>query len=54
MYDAGADYVYMARLECADALGEAVHEALASRIDVYREQSIERYRLRLGRREVLN
>ncbi len=54
VYDAGADYVYMARLECADALGEAVHEALASRIDVYREQNVERHRLREGRKEVLS
>ncbi len=54
VYDAGADYVYMARLESARALGEAVHEALANRIEVYREQGIERDRLRQGRKEVLN
>lgn len=54
VYDAGADYVYMARLECAEVLGEAVHEALADRIDVYREQNVEKHRLREGRQEVLN
>ncbi len=54
VYDAGADYVYMARLESAHALGEAIHEALADRIDVYREQRIDRDRLRQGRQEVLN
>ncbi|MEM1411524.1 MAG: cation:proton antiporter [Pseudomonadota bacterium] len=54
VYDAGADYVYMARLESAHALGEAVHEALASRIEIYREQNIERNRLKTGRKEVLN
>jgi voltage-gated potassium channel Kch len=54
VYDAGADYVYMARLESANALGEAIHEALARRIDVYRDQNIEKDRLREGRREVLN
>lgn len=54
VYDAGADYVYMARLESAHALGEAVHEALASRIEIYRDRNIERNRLRTGRKEVLN
>lgn len=54
VYDAGADYVYMARLESANALGEAVHEALASRIDVYRDQNNEKNRIREGRKEVLN
>jgi len=54
VYDAGADFVYMARLESASVLGEAIHEALAERMDVYREQSIERHRLRQGRKEVLS
>ena len=44
----------MARLESANALGEAIHEALARRIDVYRDQNNEKNRLREGRREVLN
>jgi voltage-gated potassium channel Kch len=54
VYDAGADYVYMARLESAHALGEAIHEALENRIEVYRDKNIERNRLRQGRKEVLN
>jgi len=54
VYRAGADYVYMARLESATALAEAVHQALTKRIDVYREQNVERHRLREGRNEVLN
>ncbi|MEJ2535410.1 MAG: cation:proton antiporter, partial [Gammaproteobacteria bacterium] len=49
IYLAGADYVYMTRLEAADALGTAVHEALANRIEVFREQNIEKYRLAKGR-----
>jgi voltage-gated potassium channel Kch len=53
VYEAGADYVYMARLECAEALSEAIHEALINRTEVYKEQSIERHRLREGRNEVL-
>ena len=53
VYDAGADYVYMARLESALALGEAIHEALASRIEVYRDQSIRKNRLGEGRKEVM-
>ncbi len=53
VYLAGADYVYMARLESAAALGEAIGEALSDRIDVFREQNIDRHRLRTGRKEVL-
>jgi hypothetical protein len=44
----------MARLESALALSEAIHQALGKRIEVYREQGIERHRLRDGRNEVLN
>lgn len=54
VYRAGADYVYMARLESATALADAIHHALGKRIEVYREQNIERHRLREGRNEVLN
>jgi Kef-type K+ transport system membrane component KefB len=53
VYDAGADYVYMARLESALALGEAINEALANRIGAYREQSIRKNRLDRGRKEVM-
>lgn len=53
VYDAGADYVYMARLESAAALGEAVHEALQGRIEIYREENLERHRLLEGRDEVI-
>ena len=35
LYIAGADYVYMARLESAEALGEAIHEALARAKSMY-------------------
>ncbi|WP_191621166.1 cation:proton antiporter [Marinihelvus fidelis] len=53
VYLAGADYVYMARLESAGALGEAIGEALSDRIDVFRERNIDRHRLKKGRNEVL-
>jgi voltage-gated potassium channel Kch len=53
VYLAGADYVYMARLESALALGDAIREALENRIDAFREQNIDRHRLRQGRKEVL-
>jgi len=38
IYQAGADYVYMARLEAARALEAAIDQALENRIDVYRER----------------
>lgn len=54
IYRAGADYVYMARLESASALGDAIGEALSGRIDAHREKGFERHRLRSGRSEVLD
>ncbi len=53
MYAAGADYVYMARLEAADALGEAIEAALQQRMGVYRESHAHRLGLMDGRQEVL-
>lgn len=54
IYAAGADYVYMARLEAASALVDAIHSALLSRIGAYRDKQMERHRLREGRNEVLS
>jgi len=54
VYAAGADYVYMARLESSSALIDAIHQALFKRIKIYRAEKEERYRLREGRNEVLN
>jgi len=53
IYQAGANYVYLSRFETARALGEAVHEALKNRIDVYREKSAQINWYTGERREVL-
>jgi Kef-type K+ transport system membrane component KefB len=37
IYQSGADYVYMSRLEVADALHSAIDQALQDRIEIYRE-----------------
>ena len=54
IYQAGADYVYMARLEAAEALGAAISEALESRIDIYRERHTQRHGHHGERKEVMN
>jgi Kef-type K+ transport system membrane component KefB len=54
IYQAGADYVYMARLEAADALGTAINQALENHIDVHRERHIERHGHHGKRKEVMN
>jgi voltage-gated potassium channel Kch len=53
IYEAGANYVYLSRFEAAQALDEAVHEALKDRIDVYREKSAQKNFYSAERREVL-
>lgn len=53
VYNAGANYVYLSRFEAAHALDEAVHEALQSRIDVYREKSAQKNWYSAERQEVL-
>jgi Kef-type K+ transport system membrane component KefB len=53
IYAAGADYVYMSRLEAADALQEAIQAALQQRMGVYRESHVERLGIVDGRQEVL-
>ena len=54
IYDAGADYVYMSRLEAADAIGKAIDEAFNNRIDVCRELYRERHGGDDSRKEVMN
>ena len=54
IYQAGADFVYMSRLEAADALGNAIDQALNNRIDVYREHYKERHGAFDSRKEVMN
>jgi Kef-type K+ transport system membrane component KefB len=54
IYEAGADYVYLSRFEAANALGEAITQALEDRIDVYREQRIDLHGDHRKRKEVLN
>jgi Kef-type K+ transport system membrane component KefB len=53
IYQAGADYVYMARLEAAEALGNAINQALENRIDVYRERHMDRHGHHDSRKEVM-
>jgi voltage-gated potassium channel Kch len=53
IYQAGADYVYMARLEAAEALGKAINQALENRIDVYRERHMDRHGHHDSRKEVM-
>ncbi|NIM71260.1 MAG: hypothetical protein GTN86_12150 [Xanthomonadales bacterium] len=54
IYAAGADYVYLSRLEAANSLVDAIGEALENRIAVYREQNMERNGFKRGRNEVLS
>lgn len=54
IYQAGADYVYLSRLEAAGALTDAIGQALENRIDVYREHQIERHGHYTERNEVMN
>ena len=54
IYQAGADYVYMARLEAADAIGTAIDQALENRIDVYRELHTSRHGHHSTRKEVMS
>ena len=54
IYQAGADYVYMARLEAADSLSTAIDQALENRIDVHRELQIHRHGHHGKRNEVMN
>ncbi len=53
IYDAGADYVYLARLEAARSVGEAIGEALNGRLAAYRAAREEEEGLPATRREVL-
>jgi hypothetical protein len=54
IYQAGADYVYMARLEAADSLATAIDQALENRIDVHRERHIHRHGHHDSRKEVMS
>jgi hypothetical protein len=54
IYEAGADYVYMARLEAADALGSAINQALENNIGAHRERHNERHGHHDKRKEVMN
>jgi Kef-type K+ transport system membrane component KefB len=53
VYEAGADYVYMSRLESAHCLERAVGEALQDRIEVFRNERNERHHNPADRKEVL-
>jgi Kef-type K+ transport system membrane component KefB len=53
VYDAGADFVYLARFEAAVALEKAIKEALKNRIDVFRNKRMVRNRYSEDRKEVL-
>ena len=54
IYKAGADYVYMSRLEAADTLATAIDQAFHDRIDVHREQHKDRHGDPLSRTEVMS
>jgi len=54
IYQAGADYVYMSRLEAADALVNAIDQALQDRIDVHREVYKKHHGDCAAREEVMN
>ena len=54
IYQAGADYVYMARLEAADSLSTAIDQALENRIDVHRERHVHRHGHHGSRKEVMS
>jgi Kef-type K+ transport system membrane component KefB len=53
LYAAGADYVYMSRLEAANELEKAITAALHKRMGAHRERKSEKTGLRDGRTEVL-
>jgi len=53
VYDAGADYVYLARFEAAQAIEKAIKEALKNRIEVFRNKRMARNRYSEDRKEVL-
>ena len=53
IYEAGADYVYMSRLEAAHCLEGAIHEALQDRIEIFRNESKARNHYSEDRKEVL-
>ena len=54
IYQAGADYVYLARLEAADALSAAIGQALDNHIDVYRARHEARHGHHGSRKEVMS
>ena len=54
IYKAGADYVYMSRLEAADTLATAIDQAFHDRIDVHREPHKDRHGDPLSRTEVMS
>jgi len=54
IYQAGANYVYMSRLEAADALVNAIDQALQNQIDVHREVYKEKRGDCAARNEVMN
>jgi len=54
IYTAGADYVYMSRLEAADAISTAISQALENRLDVYRELQMDRHGHQGSRKEVMS
>jgi hypothetical protein len=53
IYDAGADYVYLARLEAARSLADAIGEALNGRLPAYRSKREEIEGRPADRHEVL-
>ncbi len=54
IYQAGADYVYMSRLEAADALSSAIDHALNDQIDVYRAMYQQHHGEPNSRKEVMS
>jgi len=54
VYAAGANYVYMSRLEAAHTLEQAVNEALLDRIEIFRNERQVRNHLTEEREEVLS
>jgi len=53
VYDAGADFVYMSRLESAHCLEQAIGSALQDRIEVFRNERRAQNHNPLDRKEVL-
>lgn len=54
IYEAGADFVYMARLDAAEAINNAVDQALNNCIDTHRELYKKRHGEEANRKEVMN